>query len=63
MKESEIMSKPIWKSKTFWSSLIVALAPLLPEFGAWVSENPEAYSGMIGGLFILLRAITNTGIT
>lgn len=54
--------KPIWKSKTFWSGLIVALAPLLPEFGDWIADNPDLYSGMIGGIFILLRSITHTSV-
>ena len=62
-EEIKIESKPIWKSKTFWSSLVVALAPLAPGTSEWISGNPEAYSAILGAMFMFLRTITSNKVT
>jgi hypothetical protein len=51
-------AKPVWQSKTFWTSLVTILLPLYPPASAWVAANPEAYSAAIGLIFSGLRIAT-----
>jgi len=53
------MQKSILNSKTFWVSLLVALAPLVPGLREWITESPEVFSGVIGAIFAGLRMITH----
>ena len=50
--------KPVYLSKTFWMSLIVALAPLAPQVSEWIAANPSAFSAICGGVFAILRFVT-----
>lgn len=64
-------TKPIWKSKTFWVNVAVALAPLV----AYLVANPAAlqpymtpahfvtYTFALGVVNIGLRFLTTTGVT
>ncbi|TXH13492.1 MAG: hypothetical protein E6R03_11190 [Hyphomicrobiaceae bacterium] len=51
-------TKPPWKSKTVWTAFIVAAAAFIPSISAWIKGNPEAFSGIIGAVFVLLRIVT-----
>lgn len=53
------MNKKPWKSKTLWMAAVMALAPLLPPVGVWVTANPELASLVVSGLFAGLRFVTN----
>ena len=57
-ESSQKEKKPAWTSKTFWMSLIVALAPLVPSVSDWITINPGAFSGILGGVFAILRFVT-----
>jgi len=57
------MEKSILKSKTFWVSLMVALAPLVPGLREWITTNPESFSGVVGAMFAGLRLITNSKVS
>ena len=57
------MDKSVLKSKTFWMSLIVALAPLIPPVQAYVQANTEMVGLMVGGIFAVLRVITKDKVT
>jgi hypothetical protein len=52
------MDKSLLKSKTFYVSLIVAIAPLFPAVSGFIAANPEAFSAILGGVFTVLRLIT-----
>ena len=56
------MEKSIFKSKTFWVSLLVALAPIVPGLREWITVNPESFSAIIGAVFAGLRLITNSKV-
>ena len=51
-------TKPPWKSKTVWTGIVVAIAALIPTVSEWIKANPEAFSGIVGGIFVLLRIVT-----
>ena len=55
---SDATKKPAWKSKTLWSSILIAIAPLFPPAQAWIAANPEVYNAVLGGLFAVLRFVT-----
>jgi hypothetical protein len=57
------MNKGILKSKTFWVSLVVALAPLFPVVSEFISGQPEMFSMAIGGVFTFLRFITKDKVS
>lgn len=52
------MDKSILKSKTFYVSLVVALAPLFPAVQALVAANPEMVGAVLGGVFTVLRLVS-----
>ena len=52
-------SKKPWESKTNWAALIVAAASFFPVAGDWVKENPEFFMRAMGGVFTILRLVTN----
>jgi len=49
------MKKELLKSKTIWTSILVAVSGLFPPVQALMIANPEIASCVIGGLFGLLR--------
>lgn len=56
------MEKKIWQSKSAWASIIVAFAAFVPSVKAWISANPEAFSSILGALFLGLRIVTKDAI-
>lgn len=55
-------SKPVYLSKTFWMSAVVALAPLFPGVAAFVSAQPEMVGVILGVIFAALRYISKDKI-
>jgi hypothetical protein len=55
-------SKKIWQSKTVWVSILVAIAPLYPPLGAFVTESPAIASFIVSTIFGALRLVTNKPI-
>ena len=53
-------TKNPWTSKTLWTWIIVAAAPLYPPVGQFVSTNPEAAGAIVAIVFAILRAMTET---
>lgn len=60
---TEANSKPIWKSKTFWTGLVAAIAPMFPPLQVWMMANPEAYNAILGGVFVLLRLVSSDKVS
>lgn len=59
MEEAAATNKKSYLSKTLWISAITAVAPLFtPGLSAWISSNPELFSGIVGILFTALRVVT-----
>jgi len=52
------IKKNVLMSKTFWFGLMTALAPLVPQVGAVVSENAATVSMLWGAMAIVLRFVT-----
>ena len=50
--------KQLWKSKTLWVNLVMAVAAFIPGVGEWVSTNPEAAGIIVAGVNGVLRLIT-----
>lgn len=59
-------AKSVLSSKTFWTSVCVALTPavaaLVPGAGDWLRDNAEWVCSGLGALFGVLRVITETPI-
>jgi hypothetical protein len=52
-------AKKPWQSKTVIASALSAVVPVvIPGAGEWISQNPEAYSGLLGLIFGILRFVT-----
>jgi hypothetical protein len=49
------MKKELLKSKTIWTSILVAVSGLFPPIQALIIANPDIASCIIGGVFGLLR--------
>lgn len=49
------MKKELLKSKTIWSSILVAVLGFFPPVQAFIIANPEIASSAIGALFGILR--------
>lgn len=57
-------SRPIWKTKTFWTGVITtAVVPLVPGAKEWVQENPEAFVALLSSLFVALRKVSKGKVT
>lgn len=54
--------KSVWKSKTIWVSILIAVAPLYPPLGAFVSESPAIASFVVSTIFGVLRLVTKAPI-
>lgn len=52
------MEKSILLSKTFWVSVVMAVAPLFPAVSAFISASPEMFAMIMGGVFSALRLIS-----
>lgn len=50
--------KKVWQSKTFWVSVIAAIAPAFPPVAAIIAANPELFSTALGVIFTGLRLVT-----
>jgi uncharacterized membrane-anchored protein len=50
--------KPLFKSKTVWLSVIVAVAGFFPPAQAILVAQPEIASLVVGGIFGAVRLIT-----
>jgi hypothetical protein len=55
-------NKRPWASKTLWTSLIVAAAPLYPPIGQFVAENPDAAGAIVAIIFATLRVLSSQGV-
>jgi xanthine/uracil permease len=51
-------SKVLWKSKTLWASLVVAVAAFFPSVQALVASNPEIVGTGLALVFGVLRLVT-----
>jgi len=56
-------AKAFWKSKRFWTTVVTAVAPLIPPIGAWAAVNPEAYSAILATLFGYVGVATKGPVT
>lgn len=59
-KPQEEDGTPIWLSKTLWTSIVVAAAPLFPPVAQIVVTNPTLCSFVVGAVFSVLRVVTKT---
>jgi hypothetical protein len=52
------------KSKTIWAGVATAVAgQLFPVVDVWVAANPSTASALVGGLMVVLRAVTTTSLS
>ena len=55
-------AKSVLSSKTFWTSVCVALTPVVAAFvpgaGEWLSQNAEWVCSGLGAVFGVLRLVT-----
>lgn len=56
-------TKKPWQSKTLWANAIVAVAAFFPPATSWISQNPEGFSLVLGGLNMLLRVVSEKKVT
>lgn len=63
LQAAAVESKPLWQSKTVWVSVLVAIAPYLPNVGPLIASNPETVSAVVGGIFALLRIVSTKPLT
>lgn len=52
------MEKSLFKSKTFYVNLLMALLPLFPAVNEAVQKNPEILGYAFGALNVALRLIS-----
>lgn len=58
----DLETKSPWQSKTMWTALIMALAPLIPPVGAFVSTNPALAGLLAGGITAGLRMLSSSKV-
>ena len=52
------------KSKTIWAGVATAVAGQhFPVVDVWVAANPSTASALVGGLMVVLRAVTTTSLS
>lgn len=52
------------KSKTVWAGVATAAAgQIFPVVDVWVASNPSTAATLVGGLMIILRAVTKTSLS
>lgn len=52
------MDKSVFKSRTFWINLVMALLPIFPAVSAIVANHPEIVVSAFSGINIFLRLIS-----
>ena len=57
------MSKPFYLSRTFWTNLLMLLSLVFPAVQAWAAENPAAMPIIFGFVNLVLRTVTNKGLS
>lgn len=58
------MDKKIWQSKTVWASILTPIVTAFaPGVSHWVGANPQLFSSLLGGVFLLLRMISSGRIS
>lgn len=57
------MNKSIFKSKTIWVSLLLAIAPVFPPVQIALLANPEIAGIVVGGIMAALRLITTKPVS
>ena len=55
--------KPFWQSKTLWTAVLFAVAPLCPPVGAFVTANPVFATTVLSGVFAVLRVCSHGKVT
>lgn len=55
--------KALWQSKTFWVSVVTALAPGIPGVAPFIAANPWAVLAALGVVFTGLRKVTHGKVT
>lgn len=50
--------KVLWKSKTLWVSLILAIAAFFPVVRDFVAANPVVFEVVVAGVFAVLRFVS-----
>jgi len=55
--------KKAWQSKTVWTNIALAVAPLIPGASEWIAANPETFGAVVGVLNVVLRAVTTRGLS
>jgi hypothetical protein len=56
-------SKRLYKSKTVWVNLVMAVAAFIPGVGEWVSQNAEAAGAIVAGINVVLRLVTKEKVS
>jgi hypothetical protein len=56
-------SKNLFKSKTFWASVLVGLAGYVPAIQMLLEAEPALASTIVGVVFAILRATTSDRVT
>jgi hypothetical protein len=62
-EKKESGSKKAWFSKTFWTGIVVAIAPLWPPAAEWMAENPDTLAHVMGIVFTGLRLVTGDKVS
>ena len=57
-----MQTKPFWKSRTLWTN-VIAIVALILEAQLGKVLTPETQIGILGAINIILRLITNEGLT
>jgi hypothetical protein len=59
----EDQSKKLWKSKTLWVNLVMAVAAFIPGVGEMISQNPEAAGSLVAVVNVILRLVTKEKVS
>jgi len=62
-QKPEVPSKKVWESKTFYVSVLLALAPLIPGAQDFMKENPAVVSEAVVVIFMILRVVSHGKIS
>jgi len=54
--------KSFLKSKTLWTAVLAIVTGFLPDVQHFMSENPEQYAAILGGIFGILRLTTKQAL-